>query len=59
MAKDIATNHAKITFDIMLLLDDGYVHYSLPFLKSLRVNNNNWATITLHVITNKLSQLNR
>ena len=54
----MATNHTKIASDIMLLLDDGYVYYSLPFLKSLSVNNNSWAKVTLHVMMNCQTKCN-
>lgn len=48
----------KPEMNIMLIIDDNYLFYSLPCIYSLIVNNK-WAHIHFYIVTDKLSQLNR
>lgn len=44
----------KEQFDVMLILSGGHAPLAMPYMYSLIINNNNWADICFHVITDDL-----
>lgn len=52
------SNKKVDNMDIMLILDDNYCNYALPFIYSV-IKNNIQSNIVFHVVTCKMSQLNR
>ena len=45
----------KERLNIMLLIDNNYVYYSLPFIYSIIKNNFNWASIYFYVVSDNLN----
>ena len=51
-----ATERVKERMDILLLIDDAYLFYSIPFIYSLIKNNQVWAELYIHVASDNLSK---
>lgn len=52
----LSQNIKKIDVNVMLIIDNDFVYYSMPFIYSLIKNNKEWASFKFHIVTDNLDE---